>query len=81
MVRGRVGIPRSSVVPPQSQAGISTIQGTASQTLTDAPVWHLAKSWHDADPTLKGNGVKIGVIDGGGNGMEDLRGTDLPANS
>ena len=36
-------------------------------------LWHGAKSWHDADPPLRGEGVRIGVIDVGFYGFKQLQ--------
>ena len=77
----RLAMPADGFVfPTRSSSGESALQGMNSQTLTEAPVWHAAKAWHDADPPLKGDGIKIGVIDAGFNGFEDLQGGDLPEN-
>ena len=62
-------------VVPFDQPGEAAVaaQGTIAQTLTNAPVWHGAKAWHDADPPINGDGVYIGVIDVGFNGFQSLR--------
>ena len=56
------------IVPPQPDYGDVTSQGVAA---------HLATAWHEAGIT--GEGVKIGIIDGGFEGFSDLIGTELTA--
>ena len=56
------------IVPPQPAYGDVTSQGVGA---------HLATAWHEAGIT--GEGVKVGVIDTGFYGLQDLMGTELPA--
>ena len=66
-------LPGTSITPRLPSNAEAENQETISQTLTEAPVWHGAKSWHDADPPLNGDGVRIGVIDIGFNGFKQLQ--------
>ena len=56
------------IIPPQPAYGDVTSQGVGA---------HLATAWHEAGIT--GESVKVGVIDIGFYGLQDLRGTELPA--
>jgi subtilisin family serine protease len=56
-----------AIIPPQPAQGVVVSEGVAA---------HGVPAWHAAD--LKGQGVKIGVIDGSFEGFEDLMGTELP---
>ena len=55
------------IVPPEPNFGPITSQGLAA---------HLADAWHQAGYT--GEGIKVGIIDGGFEGFSDLIGTELP---
>ena len=57
-----------TIIPPQPA------QGTV---VSDGVALHGATAWHAAG--LKGQGVKIGIIDGGFEGFASLMGTELPA--
>ena len=56
------------IVPPQPDYGPLTSQGVQT---------HLAQAWHDAG--YSGQGIKVGIIDGGFEGFGDLIGQELPA--
>ena len=56
------------IIPPQPAYGDVTSQGVGA---------HLATAWHEAGIT--GESVKVGVIDIGFYGLQDLMGTELPA--
>ena len=58
-----------AIVPPQPARGSVTSQGVTT---------HAANAWHTAGYT--GDGVKVGVIDGGFDGFIALMGSELPAN-
>ena len=55
------------IMPPQPEQGNVTSQGVAA---------HLATAWHANG--LIGQGVKVGIIDGGFAGLRSLIGTELP---
>ena len=57
------------IIPPQPAYGNVTSQAVSL---------HQADSWHDAG--LRGQGVKVGVIDVGFRGYSSLMGVELPAN-
>ena len=57
-----------TIVPPQPVQGAVVSEGVAA---------HGVPAWHDAG--LKGQGVKIGVIDVGFKDFESLMGTELPS--
>ena len=57
-----------TITPPQPAQGVVVSEGAA---LHGTPAWHAAG--------LKGQGVKIGVIDVGFEGFRNLMGTELPA--
>ena len=60
------------IVPPQSfqEPPIQSVRG-------DGPAAHRSAAWNQAGYT--GSGIKIGVIDAGYEGANDLLGTELPA--
>ncbi|MYC07322.1 MAG: S8 family serine peptidase [Chloroflexi bacterium] len=57
-----------TIVPPQPAQGTVVSEGAAAH---GAPAWHAAG--------IRGQGVKIGVIDTGFEGFRSLMGTELPA--
>ncbi len=57
-----------TIIPPQPAQGAVVSEGAAA---------HGAPAWHDAG--IKGQGVKIGVIDVGFEGFRNLMGSELPA--
>ena len=57
-----------TIIPPQPAQGAVVSEGVAA---------HGATAWHDAG--LKGQGIKIGVIDVSFKGFADLMGTELPS--
>ena len=57
-----------TIIPPQPAQGMVVSDGAA---LHGAPAWHAAG--------LKGQGVKIGIIDAGFEGFQGLMGTELPS--
>ena len=57
-----------TIIPPQPSQGAVVSEGAAA---------HGAPTWHNAG--VKGNGVKIGVIDVGFEGFRSLMGSELPA--
>ena len=59
----------SAIIPPQPAQGAVVSEGA---------VVHGATAWQDAG--LKGQGVKIGVIDNGFQGFRALGGTEVPSN-
>ena len=59
----------STIIPPQPAQGAVVSEGAAV---------HGAPAWHDAG--LKGQGVRIGIIDNGFQGFRTLMGTELPSN-
>ena len=72
-----IGEPANSLpAPPEREGNGPTFRGAVSRTSTDAPLWHGAQLWHDADPPLTGDGVNVGVIDIGFNGFRSLQGGD-----
>ena len=58
-----------TIIPPQPAQGAVVSEGAEV---------HGATAWHDAG--LKGQGVKIGIIDAGFLGFSSLMGTELPSN-
>ena len=56
------------IVPPQEEFGPITSQGVQA---------HLSAAWNNAGHS--GQGVKVGIIDGGFEGFSGLMGTELPA--
>jgi len=59
-----------TIIPPQPAQGTVVSDGAA---LHGAPAWHAAG--------LKGQGVKIGIIDAGFYGFQRLMGTELPSSA
>jgi len=57
-----------TIIPPQPAQGAVVSEGVAA---------HGVPAWHAAD--IKGQGIKIGVIDVGFEGFRGLMGTELPA--
>ncbi len=57
-----------TIVPSQPAQGVVISEGMAAH---GAPAWHAAG--------IKGQGIKIGVIDGGFKGFAELMGSELPA--
>ena len=57
-----------TIIPPQPAQGVVVSEGAAAH---GAPAWHATG--------LKGQGVKIGIIDAGYNGFQSLMGTELPS--
>ena len=57
-----------TIVPPQPAQGTVVSEGSQAH---GAPVWHAAG--------VRGQGVKIGIIDAGFTGFTSLMGTELPA--
>ena len=57
-----------TIIPPQPAQGTVVSQGAAAHGV---PAWHAAG--------LRGQGVKIGIIDTGFEGFQALMGTELPA--
>ncbi len=57
-----------TIIPAQPDQGVVVSDGVA---LHGAPAWHAAG--------LKGQGVRIGIIDSGFQGFQSLMGTELPA--
>ena len=57
-----------TIIPPQPAQGVVVSEGVAA---------HGVPPWHAAD--VKGQGVKIGVIDVGFKGFADLMGSELPS--
>ncbi len=55
------------IIPPQPRYGNVTSQGVAT---------HLATAWHGAG--FSGQGVKVGIIDGGFRGWQQLQDVELP---
>ena len=67
-VSERSGVIRvREIVPPEPDFGPITGQGVGA---------HLATAWHEAGIT--GEGVKVGIIDVGFEGFQDLMGTEIP---
>ena len=58
-----------AIEPPSPDRGSVTSQGVAA---------HAANAWHDAGYT--GEGIKVGVIDSGFEGIRSLIGSELPSN-
>ena len=58
----------STIIPPQPAQGAVVSEGAAV---------HGAPAWHDAG--LKGQGVRIGIIDNGFQGFRTLMGAELPS--
>ncbi len=56
-----------TIIPPQPAQGAVVSQGVAA---------HGAPAWHSTG--IRGQGVRIGIIDSGFEGFHDLRGTELP---
>ena len=69
--------PQSSKISRPALA--SDDDSVAQQTGGTAISVHGADRWHGNPYLYTGNGVKIGIIDGGFEGFEDLMGTALPA--
>ena len=59
----------STIIPPQPAQGAVVSEGATV---------HGATAWHDAG--LKGQGVRIGIIDNGFQGFNALMGTEVPSN-
>ena len=59
----------STIIPPQPAQGAVVSEGAAV---------HGAPAWHDAG--LKGQGVRIGIIDNGFQGFRTLMGAEVPSN-
>ena len=57
-----------TIIPPEPAQGVVVSEGVAAHGV---PAWHAAG--------LKGQGVKIGIIDTGFQGFQSLMGTELPA--
>ena len=65
---GQPGVIRvREIIPPQLLHGPITSQGVQT---------HLVQAWHDAG--YSGQGVKVGIIDGGFDGFRALVGSELP---
>ena len=58
------------IIPPQPRYGNVTSQGVAA---------HLATAWHGAG--FSGQGVKVGIIDSGFRGWQQLQDVELPRQS
>ena len=76
-------IPVSLLAEASQQEGVISIrtiipaQPAQGTVVSDGVALHGAAAWHTAG--LKGQGVKIGVIDSGFEGFASLMGTELPA--